>query len=113
MDQIDTAGMPRVLTEGKTPAQWVEFLAEHGLEVSERTLREKARSSGHFYSLGKAMILMPEHIDRIFEEAPRRAKQVDFSNHSTSIDRLMASTVAVDEARKHLESRASKRKKKR
>lgn len=34
MDQIDTAGMPRVLTEGKTPSQWVEFLAEHGLEVS-------------------------------------------------------------------------------
>lgn len=113
MDPIDTAGMPRVLTEGKSPAEWVTVFAERGVEVSERTLREVARSSGHFYSLGKAMILMPEHIDRIFEEAPRRAKQVDVSDHSTSIDRLMASSVTVEEARKHLESRASKSKRKR
>ncbi|WP_404404870.1 hypothetical protein [Pelagibacterium halotolerans] len=59
---------PRLLSEGKTPAQWVDEFRKKGVKVSERQLRAKAREKGAFWSLGKAMILMPEHIDEIFEE---------------------------------------------
>lgn len=61
-------GQPRVVTEGKTPHEWVELLASHGIAVSERTLRERARALGAFNSLGNTMILLPEHIDAVFEQ---------------------------------------------
>lgn len=104
--------MPRILAHGKTPAEWVKALAQHELEVSERTLRAAARSSGNYCSLGNAMILMPEHIDRIFEIGPRLAQQIDFSDHYLAVDQVMSSTVTLDEAMKHLENRTGKRKKK-
>ena len=67
-------GLPRVLAEGKTPSQWVVELARSGVEISERTLRERARALGACRVLGNAMILLPEHIDQIFEEPECRSK---------------------------------------
>lgn len=65
---------PRIIAEGKTPAQWVAELAGAGVEISERTLRERARAMGACRVLGNAMILLPEHIDQIFEEPECRSK---------------------------------------
>lgn len=56
-------GLPRILVEGKTPAQWKTELAGAGVGISERKLREKARALGACRMLGNAMILLPEHID--------------------------------------------------
>ena len=67
-------GLPRIIVEGKTPAQWKAELAGAGVEISERTLREKARALGACRMLGNAMILLPEHIDQIFEEPEWRSK---------------------------------------
>jgi hypothetical protein len=61
----------RIIAEGKTPGQWVAELAARGIPVSERSLRERARALGACRLLGNAMILLPEHIDRIFGLAPR------------------------------------------
>ena len=36
---------PRIIAEGKTPAQWVAELAGAGVEISERTLRERVRAA--------------------------------------------------------------------
>lgn len=48
MEGMGAMGMnrPRVIAEGKTPSQWVVELAGSGVEISERTLREKARAAG-------------------------------------------------------------------
>lgn len=61
---------PRILSEGKTPEQWVAEFRDRGLCISERTLRSRARELGAFGGLGKAMVLLPEHIDRIFKGGP-------------------------------------------
>ena len=61
-------GIPRIIAEGKTPAQWADELHARGIDVSERTLRERARAAGACRSLGKAMILLPEHIEQLFAE---------------------------------------------
>lgn len=67
-----------VLDTGKTPGQWVALLAERGLFISERILRQRARRVGAFYSIGGAMILLPEHIDAIFMEGqPCRLRSID------------------------------------
>src|SRR5690606_19174598 len=74
----ETMSTSRILREGKTPEQWVSTLAERGLRVSERTLRERARALGACRILGNAMVILPEHIDRIFEEPePCRSKSTD------------------------------------
>lgn len=66
-----------VLDTGKTPGQWVDLLAERGIAISERTLRQKANRTGACYKLGGAMILTPEHIDTIFMEGqPCRLKTI-------------------------------------
>ena len=62
------AEQSQILTIGKTPAQWVEIMATHGIEISERTLREKANDTGAFFRLGRTMLITPAQIDTIFEE---------------------------------------------
>ena len=68
MAEIETTESSQILTIGKTPAQWVEIMATHGIEVSERTLREKANETGAFFRLGRTMLITPAQIDTIFEE---------------------------------------------
>lgn len=61
---------PRILKEGKTPEEWVEAFDARGVKVSPRTLRRTARETGQCYALGGAVMLLPEHIDAIWEIAP-------------------------------------------
>jgi hypothetical protein len=57
----------RVLVAGQTPAQVCADFAAKGVHISERALRAKARELGACRIFGKAMILLPEHVDLIFE----------------------------------------------
>ena len=52
-----------ILEEGKTPEEWVEVFAARGIHLSARTIRADARRLRACKMLGKAMILLPEHID--------------------------------------------------
>ena len=52
MAEIDKTDSSQILGLGKTPAQWVEIMAERGIEISERTLRERANENGAFYRVG-------------------------------------------------------------
>jgi hypothetical protein len=61
--------MSFILEHGKSPADWCAIFAEKGLDISERNLRQKARELGACHVLGKAMIITPDQIDRILEEA--------------------------------------------
>lgn len=63
--------VPRIMQDGKTPAQWVDELAARGIEVSERTLRERARQIGAYRTLGNAIVLLPEQAQQLSE--PRRS----------------------------------------
>ncbi|WP_234894214.1 hypothetical protein [Sinorhizobium fredii] len=54
--------MGKLLPDYTTP----EELAAH-LQVSERTLRETARSLGACSVMGKRMILLPSHVDMLME----------------------------------------------
>ncbi|MCZ4259110.1 hypothetical protein O4H53_26515 [Sulfitobacter sp. G21635-S1] len=67
MAEIDKADSSQILGLGKTPAQWVEIMAEREIEISERTLRERANETGAFYRLGRTMLITPAQIDTIFE----------------------------------------------
>ncbi|MFN7596658.1 MAG: hypothetical protein ACK5PT_07910 [Cereibacter sp.] len=53
------------LVNGRTPEEWVTFLSERGMKLSSRTLRTKAREMGCFYSLGRSMVLSPQHIEAL------------------------------------------------
>jgi hypothetical protein len=67
MAEIDKTDSSQILGLGKTPAQWVEIMAEREIEISERTLRERANDTGAFYRLGRTMLITPAQIDTIFE----------------------------------------------
>ena len=58
-----------ILDTGKTSEEWVAVLKERGIEVSERTLREKANKLGAFHNLGRQMIITPMQLDEIFERS--------------------------------------------
>lgn len=59
-----------ILDDGKTPEEWVAVFAERGIHLSARTVRADARRLGACRMLGKVMMLLPEHIDRLFQEPP-------------------------------------------
>ena len=46
-----------------TPREWCKKLQKSGAVISERALRTKARETGNFYSLGRAMLLTSKHIE--------------------------------------------------
>lgn len=60
--------LARTLADGQTPEQVVAAFRARGIEVSERTLRQRARKLGACRILGKTMILLPEHVDLIIAE---------------------------------------------
>jgi len=77
----------RVLEHGKTPAQIVAEMAAKGIKVSERSLRAQARRLGACRTFGKAMILLPEHIDLIFG-APACPPENDMASSFTGAAQL-------------------------
>ncbi|MFN3247736.1 hypothetical protein [Roseibium album] len=102
--------LPKILETGRTPTQWVEIFAEQGVELSERTLREKARALNAYCAVGNAMLLKPEHIDIIFEDLSCRSKCTNEAKHGGSADELMGLTTTLDEALEHLQKPSPKRK---
>ena len=57
-----------ILEEAMSPALAVEKLAVKGVHISERSLRKRARELGACRVFGKAMLLLPEHIEILLEE---------------------------------------------
>ena len=84
----------RVLDVGMTPAQVVADLASKGHKVSERSLRAKARELGACRIFGKAMILLPEHVDLIFG-APKCQTESQEGSKPTYVERLGGSGGAL------------------
>jgi len=62
------SGLSAILDAGKTPEEWVDVFAARGIHLSARTIRADARRLGACKILGRVMILLPEHIDRLFQE---------------------------------------------
>ncbi|MBD3816936.1 hypothetical protein M4578_18830 [Salipiger sp. P9] len=54
--------MQTVVDGAKTPEEWCAMLRQQGAHVSARTLRAKARETGQYLSLGRAMLLNPKHL---------------------------------------------------
>ena len=90
------------IAEGKTPAGWVAYLAEMGITVSERTLRERARATGACKLLGKTMILLPEHIDQLFEAPECRSKNTSGDASGGFKADLATATNTSEKALEHL-----------
>lgn len=61
--------MSELLTEGQTPEAWSEQLGAHGVHVSPRLIRTKARETGQFHKLGRLMLLTPAQMERLIESA--------------------------------------------
>lgn len=59
--------MGNLLQDAMSPSDAVERLGKLGVHVSERTLRKRARELGACRVLGKAMLLLPEHMVLIFK----------------------------------------------
>lgn len=57
------------LDEAITPADAVAKLKARNIDISERTLRERARKLGACRVIGKAMFLMPDDIETILNAA--------------------------------------------
>lgn len=103
MAEIDKTDSSQILGLGKTPAQWVEIMAEREIEISERTLRERANDTGAFYRLGRTMLITPAQIDTIFERGPScRPKSTSGADttmstgrSNTTVDRSHANTATA------------------
>ncbi|NJM81217.1 MAG: hypothetical protein HC844_00885 [Tabrizicola sp.] len=61
------------LNEGRTPEQWVKLLSSKGMRLSSRALRTKAREMGCFYSIGRAMVLSPAHLETLLTAEAKRS----------------------------------------
>lgn len=60
---------PAALSRGRTVEAWCEALTQtHGVRVSVRTMKRRARECGHFMMCGKQMLLLPEHVDALLKE---------------------------------------------
>lgn len=56
--------------EALTPEVWCKRLQDTGAFVSPRTLRKQARAMGLYYSLGRTMLLHPDHIEALMAPSP-------------------------------------------
>lgn len=56
-----------ILDRAKTPEAWSALLAENGIVLSPRTLRELAHRWGACHKVGRAMLITPEQLDLIIE----------------------------------------------
>src|SRR5262245_40392772 len=105
----------RFATEGRTPEQWAKEFRSKGIDISERTLRGRARQLGAFGMLGRQMILLPQHIDTIITQE----SEGECHTHSTSsqnptsgpttLPSMEAASAAARKRRKLAEDIAAKR----
>jgi hypothetical protein len=95
----------RVLSAGQTPAQVCADFAAKGVHISERTLRAKARQLGACRIFGKAMILLPEHVDLLFEAPECRTPDLNSTSAAKlggSVGGLKARSDTTAKALEHL-----------
>lgn len=52
MIETNYSDSSQILGLGKTLGQWVQVMANMGIDISERTLRERANETGAYYRLG-------------------------------------------------------------
>ena len=57
--------MISVLQDGRTPQEWSEILVKRGRLVSPAIIRAKAIKHRQFVSLGRLMLLSPDHVEAI------------------------------------------------
>jgi hypothetical protein len=111
MSNQEFADNSQILALGKKPEEWVELMAEMGIDISERTLRERANDTGAFYRLGRTMLITPAQIDKIFEGGQACRSKSTRGVASTGL-RAGSSTTAgqsqahTGEALRHLQKRA-------
>lgn len=58
----------KFLDHGKTPDEWAAILNARGIEVTSRTIREKANKLKERGKLGDATLILPEQLDNLFME---------------------------------------------
>ncbi|HEX2794673.1 MAG TPA: hypothetical protein VHN58_09630 [Croceicoccus sp.] len=63
--------LPPILEHGRGPSHWVRLLRQRGIEISERTLREKANRLKACHKVGRAMIITPEQLEVILRDEPK------------------------------------------
>jgi hypothetical protein len=63
-----TSNVPTMLDTGKSPLEWVDILADRGIQISERTLREKANKLGARIKLGRNMLITVGHMETILKD---------------------------------------------
>ena len=59
------------LSRALTAEEWVEKLAERGIKISARWLRERAVELGTFRKMGRTVLITPENLDLISESSNR------------------------------------------
>lgn len=61
--------MPNFLSEGQTPEAWSKALKSHGVHVSPRLIRTRAREIGEFHQIGRLMLLTSEQMEKLFQSS--------------------------------------------
>lgn len=93
-----------------SPSSAVAKLQSAGIQISERTLRERARRIGAFREIGKAMFFMPEDIEKIITAAAPENKPCQISKSAemsgTTVSRWMESD--TESLRKRLTNASQK-----
>lgn len=70
--------MSELLSQGQTPEEWSRQLSHHGVRVSPRLIRSKARATGNYRQLGHLMLLLPSHIEALIEPGVAESEQKEF-----------------------------------
>ncbi len=65
--------MSDLLSQGQTPEAWSKKLMEHGVHVSPRLIRAEAHKTGHFYKIGRLMLLTPPQIESLIVSTSKGA----------------------------------------
>lgn len=70
-----------IIDRGRPPSEWVEILSSRGLDISERTLREKAHKLDAYHKLGRVMLITPAQMDIILGEKRCRSNLIEGVRH--------------------------------
>jgi len=79
--------MQGILEDALTPELWCERLRSNGADISARTLRAKARSCGHYYAIGRSMLLSAEHVQTILSAEGAEVRRSTHSMRARGNDR--------------------------
>jgi len=72
--------MSELLNHGKTPEAWSESLKEHGVHVSPRLIRSRARQTGQFHKFGRLMLLTPVQLETLIKSSQGTSSVPDIAD---------------------------------